>query len=100
MKRYKNKIEQFVEFLEPPGEMDSPKFELRNVFTIYNQEKFNRYIGKLPLEIDGEISVDEQKVLQNIKADIKSLQEKYSDVKPERLEFDLAKIFHYNLSQL
>ena len=47
MKSYKNKIEQFIEFLEPPAEKDAPNFDLRNVFTIYNQEKFNKYIGKI-----------------------------------------------------
>jgi hypothetical protein len=100
MKSYKNKIEQFVEFLEPPVEKDSPKFDLRNVFTIYNQEKFNRYISKIAFDVQGEITDEEEKILRNIKDEIKQLQKKFSDVKPERLEFDLAKIFHSNLRQI
>ena len=43
MRSYKNKIEQFIEFLEPPAENDSPKFELRNVFTLFTQDKFNKF---------------------------------------------------------
>ena len=54
MKSYKNKIEQFIEFLEPPVEEDSLKFELRNVFTLFNQDKFNKYIGKIFFVCSGE----------------------------------------------
>lgn len=100
MKSYENKIEQFVEFLEPPAENDSTNFDLRNVFTIYDQEKFNRYIGKIAFDVHGEITEEEEKVLRSIKNEIKQLQKKYPEVKPERLEFDLAKIFHSNLKQL
>ena len=100
MRTYKNKIEQFVEFLEPPSEELSPKFELKNVFTLFNQDKFNKYIGKLPFEVQGDITENEEKVLKNIKDEIRLLQNKFPDAKPERLEFDLAKIFHSNLKQL
>lgn len=100
MKSYKNKIEQFIEFLEPPAEKDAPNFDLRNIFTIYNQEKFNKYIDKIAFDIQGEISDEEEKGLKTIKEEIKQLQKKYPEIKPERLEFDLAKIFHSNLKQL
>jgi len=100
MKKYKNKIEQFIEYLEPPVEHDSPKFELRNVFTIYNQDKFNKYLGKIAFDVQGDIDEKEEVILKNIKDEIKQLQKKYPDVKPERLEFDLAIIFHSNLKKL
>lgn len=100
MKNYKNKIDQFIEFLEPPADEHSPTIELRNVFTIYNQDKFNRYISKIAFDVHGEISEDEENVLKNIKEEIKQLQKKHPDVKPERLEFDLAIIFHSNLRKL
>ncbi len=100
MKSYKNKIEQFIEFLEPPAERDAPNFDLRNVFTIFNQDKFNKYIGKIAFDVQGEIIDAEEKVLKNIKEEIKQLQKKYSEINPERLEFDLAKIFHSNLKQI
>lgn len=102
MKSYKNKIEHFIKLLEPPpqSERDSPKNNLLNVFYLDNQEKFNKYIDKFDFEVHGEINNDEERVLKNIKEEIKQLQKKYSDIKPERLEFDLAKIFHANLKQL
>jgi len=100
MRSYKNKIEQFIEFLEPPAENDSPKFELRNVFTLFTQDKFNKYIGKIAFETQGEVTENEEKILKNIKEEIIQLQKKYPIAKPERLEFDLAIIFHSNLRKL
>ena len=41
-----------------------------------------------------------KEVMQKIKAEIKKLQKTFPDVKSERMEFDLAKIFHSNLREL
>lgn len=98
MKSYKNKIEHFVTLLEPEEGKDT---ELYNQFNISSQEKFNKFLTKrVEFEISGEITDEEEKVLQNIKDEIKKLQKAFPEARPERLEFDLAKIFHSNLRQL
>lgn len=98
MKSYKNKIEHFLNLLEPGEEKDH---ELYNLFNIFPQDKFNKYLLKnIEFDVTGEVSVKEEEVLLNIKAEIKKLQKEFPEAKPERLEFDLAKIFHSNLIQL
>lgn len=98
MKSYKNKIEHFVTLLEP-GE--GRETELLNLFNIFPQDKFNKYLLKnIEFEVVGEVSPKEEEVMQKIKTEIKKLQKTFPDVKPERLEFDLAKIFHSNFREL
>jgi hypothetical protein len=98
MKSYKNKTEHFLNCLEPSEGRDT---ELFNLFNIFSQDKFNKYLSKnIELEVAGEVTNEEEEVIQNIKAEIKKLQKMFPDVKSERLEFDLAKIFHSNLKRL
>lgn len=98
MKSYKNKIEHFVTHLEP-GE--GKEKELFNLFNIFQQDEFSKYLKKnIEFEVAGEVSPKEEEVMQKIKLEIEELQKSYSEVKSERLEFDLAKIFHSNLRVL
>ncbi len=98
MKSYKNKIEHFNILLEPGEGKDT---ELYNLFNISTQEKFNKYLLKnIEFEVAGEITPNEEEVIQTIKSEIEKLQKAFPDAKPERLEFDLAKIFHSNLLRM
>ncbi len=98
MKNYKNKVEHFINLLEP-GE--GKNGELFNLFNIYSQDRFNGYLAsKIEFEITGDVTDAEEKMLQKIKSEIKQLQKQFSDAKAERLEFDLAKIFHSNLREI
>lgn len=98
MKSYRNKIEHFITLLEPA---EGKNTELYNLFNIFSQDKFNKYLSNsIEFEVTGEVSVREEEVMQNIKAEIKKLQITFPEVKSERLEFDLAKIFHSNLKEL
>ncbi|MCE3226991.1 MAG: hypothetical protein K0S32_1542 [Bacteroidetes bacterium] len=97
MKFFKNNTNFFLNILYP-GIEDQP--ENVNAFNIYSQEKFNTYIKKLGAEEEGTVSNKEIQIIEKIKSDIENLKNKYKTIDKDRLEFDLALIFHSNLKEL
>lgn len=97
MKTFKNNNEFFQNTLHPDvGEHT----ENVNAFNIYSQDKFNAYIKRLGAEEFGTITEKEIDVIENIKKEIEILKKQYPNVEKDRLEFDLAIIFHSNLKKL
>ena len=97
MKSFKNNNEFFQNTLHPDvGEHT----ENVNAFNIYTQERFNNYLKKLGADESGEITDKEIKVIEKIKEEIEQLKGDAKNVDKDRLEFDLAIIFHSNLKKL
>ncbi|MEJ0031554.1 MAG: hypothetical protein WDO15_14790 [Bacteroidota bacterium] len=97
MKRYANNLEFFKSQLTPTRE-DPMSW---NNFNLANQEKFNNVIGQSPGIIsEGTINDEEEDVIQQLKRDIIDLRQKFSETNQERLDLDLALIFHRNLKRL
>ncbi len=97
MKRYLNGSDFFKNHIAP--HKDNPLSW--NTFNTRNQNKLIENINKLQgISIDGEISEDEKSIINQIKSDIEKLIITHSDIKPERLDMDLAIIFHKNLKKL
>ena len=97
MKSFKNNNEFFLNTLHPDV---SENPENVNAFNIYTQENFNLYLKKLGAEEVGTITPLEIEVVENIKEEIEKLKKKSLGIDKERLEFDLAIIFHSNLKKL
>lgn len=97
MKSFKNNNEFFMNTLHP--DVDGHTENL-NAFNIYPQDKFNSYLKKLGAEETGEIVDKETKVIEKIKEEIEQLKTESKNVDKDRLEFDLAIIFHPNLKKL
>lgn len=97
MKSFKNKNEFFQNTLHPDVEGHT---ENVNAFNLYSQEKFNAYLKKLGAEETGTITDEEIIVIKNIKNEIESLKVKNKDTDKDRMEFDLAIVFHSNLKKL
>jgi len=97
MKSYKNNSEFFLKTLHPDV---TEHHENVNAFNIYSQDRFNNYLKKLGAEESGEITDKEIKVLDKIKEDIIQLKSESKNVDKDRLEFDLAIIFHSNLKRI
>ena len=97
MKSFKNNNEFFLKTLHPNVREHRDNV---NAFNLYSQKRFNSYIKKLGGEEIGEVSEKEIKVINQIKNEIENLKKDNPNVKPERLEFDLAIIFHSNLKKL
>lgn len=71
-----------------------------NALNISSQDKFNEFLLKTGIKEHGEITQDETLVILNIKEEISKLKRDKSHVSKDRLEFDLAIIFHRNLKKL
>jgi hypothetical protein len=97
MKSFKNNNEFFQNTLHPDV---AEHTENVNAFNIYTQEKFNSYLKKLGADETGEITDIEIKVIGEIKKEIGELKEGSKNIDKDRLEFDLAIIFHSNLKKL
>jgi hypothetical protein len=97
MKFFKNNNEFFLKTLHPDV---AEHVENVNAFNIYSQAKFNAYLKKLGAEEVGEISADEILTIDKIKIEIKRMITENKNVDKDRLEFDLAIIFHSNLKEL
>lgn len=97
MKSFKNNSEFFLNTLHPDV---AEHTENVNAFNIYSQDKFNGYLKKLGAEETGVISEKESQVISNIKEEILKLKAAHKLVDKDRLEFDLAIIFHSNLKKL
>jgi hypothetical protein len=97
MKRYSNNLEFFKSHLTPKQE-DPLSF---TAFNCNNQEKCNGIIMQLPgIVVEGSETGDEQTTIQNIKEEIKKLRKNNSTIGPERLDLDLAIIFHKQFRKL
>jgi hypothetical protein len=97
MRKYLNGADFFKNHLAPRKE--SPM--TWNTFNIGNQKNLIDVVDKLPgISIDGSVEKEEEEVIQQIKEEFKQLKEKYADKKPERLDMDVAIIFHKNLKKL
>lgn len=97
MKSFKNNNEFFLNTLHPDvGE----HAENVNAFNIYPQGKFNIYLKKLGADEIGMISEKELAVIEKIKEQIEKLKKENLNIDKDRLEFDLAIIFHSNLKKL
>jgi hypothetical protein len=97
MKSFKNNIEFFSKTLHPDVTEHRDNV---NAFNLFNQKKFNEYIIKLGADESGEITKGEIAVIEKIKSDIEKLKKENPGIDTERLEFDLAYIFHSNLKNL
>jgi hypothetical protein len=97
MKSFKNNKEFFENTLFPDT-LDH--IDNVNAFNLYSQEKFNGFLKKLGAEEAGEILPEEIAVMERIKLEIEALKSTYKGVDKDRLEFDLAIIFHSNLKSL
>jgi hypothetical protein len=97
MKSFKNNNEFFLNTLHPAVEQHT---ENVNAFNIYTQDKFNKYLATLGADEVGDISNKEIEIIQKIKNDIEQLRNANKSVDKDRLEFDLAIIFHSNLKKL
>lgn len=97
MKRYLNGSEFFKNHLSPKRE---DKMSWNN-FNTGNQAKLITFIDSLSgITIEGEITETEQNAIQQIKIEISELRASYPEVRPDRLDMDLAIIFHRNLKKL
>ncbi len=97
MKRYLNGADFFKNHLSPKKE-DIMSW---NNFNTGNQLKLISFIDSLPgITIEGDLSDSEIKIIQQIKSDINELKNNYPNVRPDRLDIDLAIIFHKNLKKL
>lgn len=97
MKSFKNNNEFFRNTLHPDiGEHT----ENVNAFNIYTQEKFNTYLKGLGADEIGTITDNELAVIEKIKEEIQELKKINQNINKDRLEFDLAIIFHSNLKKL
>ena len=96
MKYYKNNREFFSATFLPSVE----KKESLNAFNTYTQDRFSAYAISMGAVEEGELTKPEEKCFEKIKSQIEDLKKKYPDIKGERLEFDLAIIFHSNLKNI
>src|ERR1035437_3874920 len=97
MKSFKNNNEFFLNTLHPDvGEHT----ENVNAFNIYSQDKFNTYLKKLGADEIGTITDKEIAVIEKIKEEIGKLKIENKSADKDRLEFDIAIIFHSNLKKL
>lgn len=97
MKRYINSSEFFKNHLSPKRE---DKMSWNN-FNTGNQSKLISFIDSLSgIIVEGEITELEIKIIQQIKSEINELKINYPSVRPDRLDMDLAIIFHRNLKKL
>lgn len=72
-----------------------------NNFNTGNQIKLISFIDSLPgISIEGEITDEEVKIINQIKSEIAALKTTYPKIRPDRLDIDLAIIFHRNLKKL
>ena len=97
MKSFKNNNEFFLKTLHPDVDVQT---ENVNAFNIYSQDKFNAYLKKLGADEVGIITEKEIAVIDCIKQEIEKLKKENQNADKERLEFDLAIIFHSNLKKL
>lgn len=79
---------------------DSNAIDNINAFNTYSQTKFNQFLKTNGLKEVGEISTLEDEVFNNIKAELVRLKSECVDIDRDRLEFDLAIVFHRNLKKL
>lgn len=97
MKRYLNGLEFFKNHLAPKRE---DKMSWNN-FNTGSQSKLSSFIDALPgISIEGDISDIEMEIIQQIKSEIEGLKNTHSDIRPDRLDIDIAIIFHRNLKKL
>jgi len=97
MKKYSNGIDFFKNYLTP--KRDEPL--TWNTFNTKNQIKLISTIDSLPgVNVEGEISQTEIEIILQIKQEIELLKSTYTEVSPDRLDIDLAIIFHRNLKKL
>src|SRR5439155_21584022 len=97
MKSFKNNNEFFQNTLHPDVEEHT---ENVNAFNIYSQERFNSYLKKLGADEFGTVTEKELAVIEKIKSEIEQLGIQNKNIDKERLEFDLAIIFHSNLKRI
>lgn len=97
MKAFKNNNEFFFNTLYPVIGVHK---ENVNAFTIYSQPKFNDYLKLLGATETGPITDAELSVIQDIKDSIQNMIIINKTVDRDRLDFDLAIIFHSNLKKL
>jgi hypothetical protein len=97
MKSFQNQSEFFLKTLHPDV---AENLENINAFNTYSQDKFNLYLKRLGAEETGTISEEELQVIAGIKEEIDKLKKENKDIDQDRLEFDLAIIFHSNLNKL
>jgi hypothetical protein len=97
MKTITNKSEYLKNALYPET---SEKLDLINALNLNDQNKFNVFIKSKGIEENGTLEAKELAAIENIKIEIRKLRKDYNDTAKDRLEFDLAKIFHSNLKSI
>ena len=97
MKRYLNGIDFFKSHLAPKKEEPLSW----NNFNTQNQNKLIENVDSLQgMAIDGEVLQDEKEIILIIKSEIEELKKNYASSKADRLDMDLALIFHKNFKKL
>jgi len=88
MKRYLNKHEFFLDELKP----EKCFAELNK-----SQKDFKKFLAKLKLIEEGEVSSSEEAMIQKIKDEIHQIKKKNQNTDPAKFDFELGKIFHQRL---
>ena len=97
MRRYLNGPEFFKNHLAPQKE----NLLTWNIFNTTIQSKMISFVDQLPGVLsDGEMNYEEKEVISQIKDDIQVLRKENKEIRPDRLDMDLAIIFHKNLKKL
>jgi len=97
MKKYLNGLDFFKNQLAPKRE-DPLTW---NNFNTRDQNKLIDNIDSLQgISVQGELLSEEKEIILKIKSDIKDLKIVFQDTRPDRLDMDLAIIFHKNLKKL
>ncbi|HEX5186252.1 MAG TPA: hypothetical protein VFV86_05120, partial [Nitrososphaeraceae archaeon] len=97
MKKYLNSIDFFKNHLSPKKE-DPLTW---NNFNTRNQNKLIENVDSLQgIAMEGEVFQNEKEIILKIKSEIEELKKAYPSSKPDRLDMDLALIFHKNFKKL
>lgn len=97
MKKYLNSADFFRNHLSPKKEAPLTW----NNFTTGNQSKLIAYVDQLPgISVESENTQEELEIIQQINSEIDALKKQNHSTKPDRLDMDLAIIFHRNLKKL
>ena len=97
MKAFKNSSEYYKSTIYPDLDMHP---ENLNAFNTYDQKDFSAYLKKLGADETGDLTYNEEQTIEKIKMEIKQLISENKDIRRDRLEFDLAIIFHKNLKKI
>jgi len=94
MKQFRISTDSLTKLLKPDV---NRRKETIDPYFYFDQDQFNKHLDSLNLDIIGELTVDESQAIANIKLDLEKLNAETLNIPTERLEFDLAIIFHKHL---